>query len=495
VQIIIIGSGPAAFAAVQAILDQDPSITPTIVAPSTSTEAHPFEGTPPSMWPDKAYDELNTMIKKKSGSSFMPVRSHFGNMFTSWKGTPLIKSDYFGGLGKFWSCGMFPLSPSELIKWPFTYEEIQPFYKRIGEVVGISGKDDQLNDYFGDSFATRPPVYKPPIAQKFYEKFSQIKNKHPDFRFSIGVNRLALETRVENEKSCINCGYCMYGCFKKSLFNPADSLKEFEEDKRIKIINDKALGVFKTIKGWDVKLANNQTIQADKVFLCAGAIGTSEILLRSFSLFNKEVFIDDNENYLFGLISNKAAKKNPSSFSFGTLTLGVLSKDKYAQASLTTLPDMFLDYIIPRRINKYLQPFFKIFQNRILLGRLHIDGLSASKYSMSLTKEGVLNIKQVRTKASDTQAKKILKALDINLKGTNFRRIKGLMIHAPSSAHYVGGFANGEHGVCVKADGVLKEGLYVCDSSAFPANPSQPLTFTIMANAMRVVTKAIKDRN
>ena len=65
---------------------------------------------------------------------------------------------------------MFPLSPSEFNKWPFTYEEIQPFYKRIAEVVGISGKDDQLNDYFGDSFATKPPVYKPPIAQKFYEK-------------------------------------------------------------------------------------------------------------------------------------------------------------------------------------------------------------------------------------------------------------------------------------------------------------------------------------
>ena len=64
---------------------------------------------------------------------------------------------------------------------------------------------------------------------------------------------------------------------------------------------------------------------------------------------------------------------------------------------------------------------------------------------------------------------------------------------ASTSFHYFGGFGPDNPLTTVGADGQVMPGLHVCDSSVFPNSPAQPFTFTLMANAMRIVTSAMDD--
>ncbi len=62
---------------------------------------------------------------------------------------------------------------------------------------------------------------------------------------------------------------------------------------------------------------------------------------------------------------------------------------------------------------------------------------------------------------------------------------------ASSSIHYAGGFQTGVADVHAGKNGEIMPRVHLIDSSIFPASPAQPLTFTIMANAMRIVSEVM----
>ncbi len=106
-----------------------------------------------------------------------------------------------------------PVPGADVIDWPFTYEEIAPFYTEIERLIGVQGDITQLPPQPTLAHAPRheplpmppgPPQYSSLVAVKGCERLGY----HP---FPVPT---AINSRPYGERpTCTNCGYCdSYGC-------------------------------------------------------------------------------------------------------------------------------------------------------------------------------------------------------------------------------------------------------------------------------------------
>jgi choline dehydrogenase-like flavoprotein len=96
--------------------------------------------------------------------------------------------------------------------WPFSYDDIEPYYKRVERYVGISGMAEGLSQIPDGEFL-------PPMAmncgEKHFEKAVESKLGVP-----VTVGRPAIITRDHNGRSaCHYCGPCEQGCVTHSYFS------------------------------------------------------------------------------------------------------------------------------------------------------------------------------------------------------------------------------------------------------------------------------------
>ena len=131
------------------------------------------------------------------------------------------------------------------------------------------------------------------------------------------------------------------------------------------------------------------------------------------------------------------------------------------------------------------------FKRRVLIAQLYVDCATSSRYALSLDQDDQLHIENVRRHHSDFRAKRMIKALKLNLKNTPFVVPPFPLMKVSSSAHYKGGFSFINREQPVDCLGQVLPNVHIIDSSLFPNSPSQPLTFTIMANAWRIASQVI----
>ena len=158
---------------------------------------------------------------------------------------------------------------------------------------------------------------------------------------------------------------------------------------------------------------------------------------------------------------------------------------------VAALPSLAFDYYLPKRVTDGVRGFIRLLQGRFLLGQMYVDGATAARYALRIDRAGRLSIRNVRSGASDSSARRQVDALGRGLKGSSFTPLPIPLMRVSSSYHYVGGFPFGNDILSMDERCEVLPGLYACDSVVFPDSPAQPLTFTIMANAMRVAMVAM----
>ncbi len=96
--------------------------------------------------------------------------------------------------------------------WPFSYEDIAPYYDRVELYVGVSGKAEGLSQIPDGQFL-------PPMAmncgERYFEKAVESKLGRP-----VTVGRPAIITQNHNGRTaCHYCGPCEQGCVTHSYFS------------------------------------------------------------------------------------------------------------------------------------------------------------------------------------------------------------------------------------------------------------------------------------
>jgi len=102
-----------------------------------------------------------------------------------------------------------PIEGANLVDWPISYDDLEPYYRKVEEVIGVSGRI--VEHPFLEPRSTPdyplPPTNEHPIAERFDTAAKQL-GLHP-----LPMARGVLSRPFNGRNSCEYSGYCgSYGC-------------------------------------------------------------------------------------------------------------------------------------------------------------------------------------------------------------------------------------------------------------------------------------------
>jgi ferredoxin len=458
--------------------------------------------------------ELSRMYRQlhaEHGLAFPPPKSHFGQSLTklSVEGKPLLwKSEHRGGLTNVWGGGMFPFTHRELNAWPITGADLDPYYRIMADKVGVCGEDDELSRYFGRDYINRPPLQTSPVIAALRDTV----NRHTadgavrgGYSLIAGSSRLALETRAGEERACVYCGECMLGCPRESIWSASQELNRYQA--RSFIGSSLTARVRRVADGrvyyrpaaadrQDGPLASAGPF--DRIYLAAGCIGSTEIVMRSLGIARGPQMLD-NSVISFPIFYAGGAGGltggDDQYFSLCNLSMmGVPDDPGEAAAQVSVYPafDHLWRYYTPEPLWRWMKPAWRAGRWRLLLGRVFLAGSANRSFTFEM-EDDELVIRRAGEAQAGAGASRFMRSLRRATNHAGFfvpPRLAGghgTSSHYSSTFPYSGGLLN------LPRDGRVAPGVHLADASTFVGSPAISPTFTIMANACRTVHESLQD--
>lgn len=492
-KIAIIGSGAAALG----VLDRLSALTnrPDITLIDRARRLEPVEP-PVGSWTRESLRPIYRQIKAKYGYSFPPPKTNFGlaprmQDVEAWG--QVWDSGLYGGLTSIWGLSAIPFSAHDLQGWPFGRAELDPHYASVAQRIGIAGEHDALNQWLGDDFVNRPPIEPTPLAAALADVVSS-GSPGTAFRFVAGSSRLALETRPEAYSSCIACGECMVGCPRRAMYS---TVKDLEIWRRSGLISRVVSGRALAVNGQPPQIAveapdGHRDVLGpfDRIYVCAGCIGTTEFAMRSLG-WRSGPRIVDNSVYTFPI----AYKRSPPSracdgryVALTNLLVNAVPLDAEsfpAQIQVYPVFDHLWRYFVPSALWAAAELLGHSLRRRMLLGRIFLHQRYSQIYAIEVDgdKHPRLSLAESGTPLSRIPDLWPDLCSNFGRKGffVPFRPTRQL-----TSSHYAASMPLGKGPIGVDGSIARYKGVYLCDSSVFPTAPAASPTFTIMANARRI---------
>jgi hypothetical protein len=287
----------------------------------------------------------------------------------------------------------------------------------------------------------------------------------------------------------VHCGECLSGCFTGSIFSSRGYALE---------VMEKARFVEGMVTAVDPEKrtvhAGGESEAFDKVFLCAGCPGTTEIVMRSAGL-TETAAMEDNAVYVFPILYLGGVDKKADPYlSLTNLIIGCLPDApdrKFAQVQVYPNFDYLWRYNIPPIFWPMVRPLMGISRGRVFWGRLYVHGEMSQAYKV-LTRDDGVSFELAR-EASGEHVPELMESIRGAVNRERFWiPVKKPMLQKANS-HYAATLPYGGSHIAVSPGGEVFPGVYLCDSAPFPELPAVSLTFTIMANACRTATEALND--
>ena len=492
-KIAVIGTGAAGFGVLKALEPGNHEITVFDIGEPVP-EAPVLEEVTKERIADY-YDRIYRKIREKHSFKFPPPKTHFSEMLPrhpiAGRKRTLHRSESLGGLTNYWGGTMLPFTDTELERWPVTSKDLAPYYRLIAEAVGISGRFDALNEYFKEDFCNRPPFQLVPVLSRLDEAVNRGQSDGA-FTLRSGLNRCALETRDDKPNRCVHCGECLSGCFLGSIFSSRSYAADVLE--RARFVKGRVTRVDPGNRA--VHVGGEVHGGFDKVFLCAGCPGSTEIVMRSAQL--QEVSeMDDNAVYVFPLLYLGRVDRKPPGDPYLSLTnliIGCIPNEddlRFAQVQVYPNFDYLWRYNIPPMFWPVLRPLARISRHRIFWARLYVHGGISQAYRINTSEHDVSF--ELAREANPGPVAGLMDSIRGKLKGSGFSIPVRKPLHQKANSHYAATLPYGGERIHVTPGGEVFPGVYLCDSAPFPDLPAVSLTFTIMANACRTATEAVHD--
>ncbi len=498
IKVAVVGAGAAAFGVLSALLKKNDFDVVVFDIGETIAPA-PLSDVSPNKFYNRIYKEIRLLHSFK----FPPPKTHFARQIPQQavgQRLKIFKSQSFGGLTNYWGATMLPFTDQEMARWPIDREALEPYYQRVAEVAGLAGRDDALNQYFIRDFSTRPPIR--PIFMLSYldEVVNRSKNRQParrrgGFRIISGLNRCGLETREEHPNHCVYCGECMAGCFKDSVYSARQTIKKYLENPQIRYVKDRVVRVNKKNSSLEIETEKGLEEKGfDKIFLAAGCLHSTEIVMRSLGLRDR-LTVADNAVYVFPILY--LGKLPPSAYhqdylSLCNIILGCIPEEgseHFAQVQIYPNFDYLWRYNIPLKLWPIVRPIASFFRPRLFWGRLYLHSDYSQAYSIEL-KNDQLKMEHIRNADPAGRVKVLMSSIRkaVNHQGFFIPPISPLRQRVNS--HYTSTIPYNGEKIKISSLGEIMPDVYVCDSSVFPEMPAINPGFTIMANAWRIADEA-----
>ncbi|MEZ4852613.1 MAG: hypothetical protein R3B93_29340 [Bacteroidia bacterium] len=493
--IYIIGSGPSAIAALIACLNQQKEVT---LLDLGFTPDSPFQH-----HAQRPYNKNNYPQKTTHGSDY-PYWSppNFSYLVKNPEG--ILSSFARGGFSAVWGAGILPYLPQEFTNWPINFQDLQPYYQKLHTFLPITGQPDLLEEDFS-LFSQNPyPINPSSQFEKVFQSVHQYQNKLTEKGIFVGKSRLSIQ---QHPQPCTYCGQCIKGCPDQLIYSSSHTLEQALTSPLVTYLPGRKVEKFQSVSdGIEIEAFNLQTnqpekFQAEKVFLGAGVLSSTQIMMRSLNAYGKTLSIKDSQYFLFPMLGPYASGiMNEKSFTLSQAFLEIMNPEIYSQRihlSLYGFSPFLKDYVYRKFgvFSQLVKPFLNYGIKRTFIAQGFLPSSESNEIHISLSKSEKDEFLITPNHSQKVQKKilNLVKKLNQFRRETRLFGLSPLLNIAPigKSFHLGGSFPMRKKPQSEFETGALGESpalpnVHLIGPAYFHDIASGPITYTMMANAYRI---------
>ena len=483
-RIAVIGSGPSGWSATRTLTRLGHEVT---VIDSALVESDPIE--------NKSIKTVSTLNRKLYFGSDLPYRNFpFGPSLGSHEVNPIF-SFARGGLSLVWGATMLPYCKEDTACWPFDITTLENRFLELSKQIPITGAKDGLSSTYGDIYSRRGILPSGRVV-RILENAEKIKIPG----VQIGLSRLAVETGTHDVDGCVYCNKCITGCPSNFIWNTKD-LNFDAILLKLRVIKLKELTSGIDIEAVDLHGKTHTLNSFEKVFLAAGPLESFRILATSKIVDDIGILKDSATFFLPLLALPKLGKLHQNSFGLSQLFIR-LNKNESNTASQYQLYEYSEDLIV--RAKKALtfgslipNSILRFFLKRMIVAIGYLDGANSPSIQMHLLEDGsLLSTLEITGKSFNERNQSVklaIKRLSIYVRKCGLLPIPFLtQIAVPGEGVHFGSWLPMGDKSDLLGRPIGSKNIHVVDSSVLPTIAPGPITFTVMANAMRIAEEAVK---
>lgn len=519
--VAVIGSGLASISAIKALLDR--GVRPVVFDVGVTLDAkrqgvvNELSRSSPECWSDQNIEFLsdNPTLKNNKG---LPKKLVFGSDYLygeSNKEAAIEGDDELppfsyakGGFSTGWGAAILPPDDSDIQNWPIGNNELAKYYSKVLEGLPYSAKDDGLSLNF-------PVIKENSVPLKLTEgNVSMLRDLDKarlmqEGSLVFGQSRLMVSAEDgSGYAGCKYCGHCMSGCVYGSIYKSDSEIDRLIKEDKIDYISGALVQKLEEVGGY-VKViytrdGEQEVRQFDRVFLGAGALNSTRIVLQSKSIFDKKVTLKSRAGFVAPMLRLKKASidwpnVNTQPGIFLEFKVDNLS-NHWVHTQLSTPNEMVLQKLgIDFGDGGLLQSFKRFLAGHIVVAFCNMHSDHAEDYELSLKSRGknrgsFIKYSRVKSKYSAYSIKLTVKKLfSISRKIGCYPVLP--FIQNNTGSYHVGCTMPMKKEPVEETDTDLLgrpkgwERIHVVDSSVFPSLPGTTIGLLAMANARRIASE------
>jgi len=518
---LIVGSGPAAIAAAQALIKDGRSVLILDTGISLEPELAALKGRMSAQEPEHwSPDDLARWKGRGQGATLRGVDSKtaFGSNFANQvprQAAPITlvrakmaRSYSRGGLSNVWGASILPHFEEEIHSWPIPFAEMKAAYSALFAFLPQAAWPDALSARLpvagSEDSGLEPSRLMASLMEALRPHEASLQNQGLFF----GQARLAV-THPSSGQGCRYCGLCMYGCPYDLIYSSSQTLDalissnavEYRAGHLVQTFQEDSSGV--RVQG--VRLHDGQPFEyrGHRLFLGTGVLETARITLRSLGLYNIDWPLLHSDIFLLPILRFRRSRGAMVERSHQMAQL--LLEIQNAAISRRAVHLQFYGYNdLYRRalegmlgvLHRPLQRPIAGFLERLMMvfGYLHSEESSRLSLNLSPAEGGTLRVTGHRNPEAGRIARRVHGKL-FRL----WRELGGLplwpRLGPPGYGNHSGcSFPMAEKPGAKESDTLgrpagLKR-VHLVDASVLPSLPATTITLTVMANAHRIASIA-----
>jgi choline dehydrogenase-like flavoprotein len=519
--VLLIGTGPAATAAVMALrrlgvgvevldvgYDLEPERERAVAAlAARDPERWQVEEAAP-LFPAPAASAQGVRKRFAFGSDF-PYRGH-GRLALEATDCVVDVSHALGGFGNVWGAAMLPWMDEDLAGWPISHAALAPSFRRVLEYVPSSAEDDDLRRRFPHYAGNPGTLDRTGQGDGFLRALAARRSRLQTRGLTFGRARLAVDAS-DGPRGCRYCGHCLEGCVYGSIFTPRHAWKALM-DAGVRVHRGyHVLESRESARGVEVTAVNTEDGSvrqwcADRLLCAAGTLGSTRLMARSLGLEGRPVRILDSQYFFFPMLSYRRPPGPTGTFTLAEAFVelddpGICGHNIHFQVYgmneifRATLRNMIPKPIRSSRLLSAIEGRFILFQ-----GFLHSDysGHMEMTIRRSTRTGDEVHVQGRLNPAALTIARRAKRVLGRSLAGIGVVPPRVLQLLPPGRSFHAGGsYPMGAGNPVFSSDTLGRpaglERTHLLDASVFPSIPAATITLTAMANADRIVHELAKE--